>query len=115
MKTLFNSLFLNNWQRKTISMILAIVIWLVVNHSLTSSKTVANVPVRIINIPSGKTVEGMQPSGKMNKRLTLSIVGNSSLLEELNSNDLEVVIDASGKPDEWIANISKKKSTFIKP
>jgi len=115
MKTLFNSLFLNNWQRKTISMILAIVIWLVVNHSLTSSKTVANVPVRIINIPSGKTVEGMQPSGKMNKRLTLSIVGNSSLLEELNSNDLEVVIDASGKPDEWIANISKKNLLSLNP
>ena len=115
MKTLLHSLFLSNWQRKAISLALAVVIWLVVNHSLTSTKTIANVPVRIINVPTGKTVEGMQPSGRMNKRLTLSIVGNSSLLEELNSNDVEIVIDASAKPDEWIATISKKNLLSLNP
>jgi len=115
MKTLLTSFFLDNWQRKAVSLLLAIIIWLVVNHSLTSTKTIANVPVRIINVPSGKTVEGMQASGRMNKRLTLSLVGNTTLLEELNSNDLEVVIDASNKSDEWIATISKKNLVSLNP
>lgn len=115
MKTLLSSLFLNNWQRKALSLLLAVIIWLVVNHSLTSTKTIANVPVRIINIPTGKTIEGMQTSGRLNKRLTLSLIGNTTLLEELNSNDLEIVIDASNKSDEWIATISKKNLISLNP
>ncbi|MCX6990735.1 MAG: hypothetical protein NTX49_06725 [Chlamydiae bacterium] len=115
MKTLLSAIFFNHWQRKAVSLILAIIIWLVVNHSLTSTKTIANVPVRIISVPSGKTIEGMQASGRLNKRLTLSLVGNKTLLEELNSNDLEVVIDASNKSDEWIATISKKNLISLNP
>lgn len=115
MKTLLTNLFLSNWQRKAVSFVLAIVIWLVVNHSLTSTKTIANVPVRVINIPAGKTIEGMQTSGRMNKRLTLSLVGNTTVLEEISSNDLEVVIDASNKSDEWIATISKKNLVSLNP
>lgn len=115
MKTLLSDLFLNNWQRKAVSLVLAIIIWLVVNHSLTSTKTIANVPVRIINIPAGKTVEGMQANGRLNRRLTLSIVGNTNTLDELNSNDLEVVIDASNKTEQWIANINKKTLVSLNP
>ncbi|NDD58567.1 MAG: hypothetical protein EBZ47_04835 [Chlamydiae bacterium] len=115
MKTLLHSLFILNWRRKVASLLLALVIWLVVNHSLTSTKTIANVPIRVINVPMGKTIEGMQQSGKLNKRLTLSLVGNTTLLEELNSNDLEVVIDASNKSDEWIATIAKKNLISLNP
>ncbi len=115
MKTLFTSFFLNHWQRKAVSFLLAIIIWLVINHSLTSTKTIANVSVRIVNIPQGKTIEGIQTSGRLNKRLTLSLVGNTTLLDELTSNDLEVVIDASNKSDEWIAIISKKNLVSLNP
>lgn len=31
-------LFVQNWQRKLISLILAIVIWLMINHSITITK-----------------------------------------------------------------------------
>jgi hypothetical protein len=115
MKTLIANFFLTNWQRKTVSLILAVIIWLVVNHSLTSTKTIGNVSVRIINIPTGKTVEGIQSNGKLNKKLTLTLVGNTNTLEDLTSNDIEVVIDAANKPDEWIATISKKNLVSLNP
>ena len=115
MKSFFTFLLLNNWQRKSISLILAVVIWMVVNHSLTTTKTITNVPIRVINIPSGKTIEGMHSSGRLNKKLTLSIVGNKTVLEEISSNDLEVVIDGAGKSDEWIATISKRNLISLNP
>ncbi len=115
MKTQFLQFFVSNWQRKAVSLLLAVIIWLVVNHSLTSTKTLSNVAVRVINIPSGKTIEGIQASGKLNKKLSLSLVGNSNLLEDLNSTDIEVVIDASNKSDEWIATITKKNLVSLNP
>ena len=115
MRTLLTTIFLNHWQRKAVSFALALVIWLVVNHSLTSTKTIPNIPIRIINTPPGKTIEGMQPSGRLSKKLTLSLVGNTNTIEELNSNDLEIVIDASNKADEWIATISKKNLVSLNP
>lgn len=107
MKTLLRKLFLENWQRKIVALILAMILWMVVNHSLTSSKTVHDVAVRIINIPDGKTVEGIQTNGVLNKRLSLSMIGNKTTMNQLKSNDLEVVIDASQKDGEWIATIQK--------
>ncbi len=115
MKTLLANLFVANWQRKTVSLILSIIIWLVVNHSLTSTKTLANIPVRVINIPQGKTVEGLQSNSKLNRKLSLTLVGNTNTLDELTSNDLEIIIDAANKPDEWIATISKKNLVSLNP
>jgi hypothetical protein len=114
-KTLLKRIFLDNWQRKGISILLAIVIWVVVNHSLTTSKTVSRIPIRIINIPPGKTIEGLHSNGLLNKRITLTLVGSKPVLDDLSSNDLEVVIDAADKPDEFIASITKKNLTSLNP
>jgi hypothetical protein len=38
MKSLLIKLFIENWQRKLISLILAIVIWLMINHSIAITK-----------------------------------------------------------------------------
>lgn len=108
MKTAIQNFFSHNWQRKGISLILAVIIWLVINHSLTTTKTLSNVPVRIINVPSGKTVEGMQSNGLLTYRMSLTLTGNKNLLDELTSNDVEIVIDATDKQDEWSASITKK-------
>lgn len=115
MKTLLRKIFVEHWSRKLISLILAIIIWLVVSHTLTSTRNISNVSVRIIHLPSGKTVEGMQPSGRLAKKLTLTLVGNKSLIDELTPSDLEVIIDASDKPDEWIVNVSKKNLVSLNP
>lgn len=105
---LLRRILIDNWQRKLVSMVLAFVIWFVVNHSMSSQKTIHNIPVKIINIPMGKTVEGLQPSGILNKKISLTLIGNKNVLDELTGSDLEVVIDADKKPDEWIASITKK-------
>ncbi len=107
MRTLLKRIFLKNWPRKCLSLILGIIIWFVVNQSLTSTRTVSNVPVRVDNLPPGKTVKGLQSNGRLDKRIALTLSGSKDLLERLNPSDLEVVFDASGKHGEWIASISK--------
>jgi hypothetical protein len=115
MKTLLIQLFIENWPRKLISLILAMIIWIMVNHSMTVNKVIPNVPVRVSNLPSDKTIEGMQLNGNLNKRVTLTLVGHKTALDEISAKDLEVVIDAKDKPFEWIASIDKKNIVSLNP
>lgn len=115
MKSFFRRLFLENWIRKLISVVLAIVIWFVTNQTLTSTRIISNIPVRVVHVPAGKTVEGMQNNGLLNKRISLTLVGNKTFLDGLTSNDLEVLIDANDKPDEWIASVSKNNLVSLNP
>jgi hypothetical protein len=115
MKGFLHLMFFQNWPRKAISAGLAVFIWFAVNHSLTSTRTISGIPVRMVNVPSGKTIEGLQNNGHLSKKITLSLVGNKSLLDDLSANDLEVVIDASEKSEEWIATVNKKNLVSINP
>lgn len=115
MITILRRLFIDNWQRKLVSLILAMIVWMVVNHSMAVQKTIPNIPLKIINLPHGKTVEGLQTTGILSKRITLTLTGNRNTLEEVSGNDLEVIIDAAGKGDEWIATITKKNLISINP
>ncbi len=115
MKDAVKTWFLQNWLRKVISILVAIIIWFVVDQSLTTTKSVNNVPIRILNIPDNKTIEGIQSNGILSKRISLTITGKKTLLEDLSSNDIEVVIDASNKPDEFISTITKKNISSLNP
>ena len=115
MKSLLYKLFIDHWPRKLVSIILAIIIWLVVNHTLITTRNMSNVPIRVIHLPPGKTVEGMQSNGRLAKKLTVTIVGNRALIDELTASDLEIVVDAAGKPDEWIVTASPKNLNCINP
>jgi hypothetical protein len=113
--TFIRNAFLQNWERKVISLFLAIVIWLVVNHSLTTTKILENVPVRLINIPTGMTVDGLQPNGMLSKKISLTLQGNKTELTEIASNDIEIVLDAMDKSDEWLATITRKNLLALNP
>lgn len=115
MRSLLYRLLIENWQRKLVSLILAMIIWIVVNHSMTVSKTVHNIPIRVVNLPQEKTIEGMQVNGVLNKKISLTMTGLKSALDEISGKDLEVVLDASGKSDEWIATISTKNLVSLNP
>jgi hypothetical protein len=114
-KAFFRKIFIDHWQRKIISLLLAIIIWLLVNQSLITSKTITNIPVRIINIPPGKTVVDLQSDGVLSKRVSITLVGTKKLLQELTPNDLEVVIDAQNKKGEWIAPITRRNLSSLNP
>ncbi len=87
---------------------LAPIIWLLVNHSMTDTVTIDNIPVKLINVPKHKTVEGMNRAGYLDKKISLNLFGTSALLEDLTPNDLEVVIDVSNIENQWHENLTKK-------
>lgn len=115
MRTLLKNLFIKNWQRKYLSIAVAIIIWFAVSKSLLSEKTIRNIPVRVENIPPGKTVDGIASNNILNKRTTLTIKGRKNFLDELNENNIEVVFNASGKQGEWIATVSKSNLRYENP
>ncbi len=96
-------------------MVLAVIIWLVVNHSLTTSKIMENIAVRVINIPSGMTLEGLQANGVLTNKISLNLTGNRTILNDLTPNDLEVVVDATEKSEEWQVTVAKKNLVSLNP
>jgi len=115
MRTLILRLFIENWQRKLIALILAMIVWMVASHSMTVMKVVPNIPVRVLNLPPEKTIEGMQVNGLLNKRISLTLVGHKEALDEISSKDLEIEIDAKDKGHEWIATITKANLNSLNP
>jgi len=107
---------LRNWQRKLVSLIAAMVIWAFVNQSIHATKTVPGVPIRVINLPADKTIPGLLPNGVLSKRVTLSLVGTKGVVDEIESGDIEVLLDASSvDSDEWVVKISKKNLVSLNP
>lgn len=116
MESMISRFFLHNWQRKLVGLLTAIIIWLFVNHSINGTKTIANVPIRIINLPSDKTISGLLPNGTLSRRIALTVTGTMDVVEELEAGDIEVLLDASlAGNDEWIIQISKKNLVSLNP
>lgn len=115
MKTLLYRLFIDHWPRKLISLVLAMIVWMMVNRSLTVTKVIPNIPVRITNVSHGKTIEGMQIDGTLSKKITLSLNGQRAVLDEISAKDLQIILDAKDKPQEWIATIGKKNLVSLNP
>lgn len=111
----FKSFFLQNGLQKAVALASAIIIWLVVNHSITITRTLPNVPIRVIQIPQDKTVQGLLPNGYLNTRLSLTLSGSKAALEELDSSDLEIVVDVSQVEDIWLGEVSKKMLRSLNP
>ena len=77
------------------------IVWIVVNHYISISTTIRGVPVRVKNIPKGKTIEGLQTDGRMLQTLNLHISGRRDVLSQLGVDDLEIVIDAKNSLGKW--------------
>lgn len=116
MERVITNLFVHNWNRKVVALLAAIVVWILVSHSITETKTLPNVPVRVIKLPPEKTIQGMLPNGTLTKRITLTVSGSKEVVEELEPGDVEVELDASQiDQDEWIPQISRKDLVSLNP
>ncbi|MDF2549478.1 MAG: hypothetical protein K0S07_545 [Chlamydiales bacterium] len=98
----------HHWQQKLMALVAACSIWLIMNHSITTTCVIPNVALRVVNLPSDKTVNDLLPTGYLARRLNLTVTGTKGVVENLQPEDLEVVIDAKDKGDEWIVQLSRK-------
>ena len=108
MKELLIRLFLKNWPRKLVALMTAIIVWFLVSETITVTRNLSNIPVRVINLPANKTILGLLPNGYMKYRISITVTGVRSIIDDLVPNDLEIVINAEGKKESWIATINKK-------
>lgn len=115
MEGILRNFFLENITRKIFAILTAIIIWYVVNHSITMTKTFTDIPVCIVNLPENMTMHGLMPGDIWDRKLTLTITGTKDVLEHLRSQDIEVIIDAAGKGNEWVATIGKKNLVSLNP
>jgi hypothetical protein len=99
-----------------VALLTAIVIWGFVNHSINDTKTLSNVPIRIINLQSDKTIQGLLPNGMLSRRITLTLTGSKDVINDLEPGDLEVLLDAStADTDDWVVHITKKNLVSLNP
>lgn len=116
MESIILRILFQNWQRKVISLIVAIVVWVFVNQSITEIKTISNVPVRVVNLPSDKTIVGLLPNGYISHRITLTLGGSRDVIRDLERGDLEILLDAStAESDDWVIQITKKNLVSLNP
>ena len=113
---MISSFFFENWQRKLIALFSAMVVWVLVNQSITETKILPNVAVRVVNLPSDKTIVGLLPNGYLSNRITLTLSGSKDIIHDLESSDLEVLLDGStASADDWVIQIAKKNLVSLNP
>lgn len=116
MESLIYKLFVHNWQRKLLAFVTALILWFFVSHSITETKMIRNVPIRISNLPADKTIVGLLSNGLLNKKINLTLTGSKDVIEEIETGDFEVNVDASiiDHPD-WALQITKKNLVSLNP
>jgi hypothetical protein len=115
MESLINKLIFHQWQRKLVALLTAAVIWILVSHSIISSKTIPSVPIRVINLPTDKTIPGLLPNGFLSKRTTLTLSGTKDVIDQLEPGDVEVILDVSNLPNDGVVQITKKNLVSLNP
>ncbi len=113
---MIQSLFLYNWQKKIIALLIATIVWIFVNQSFVETTTLPQVSIKVINLPPGKTISGMLPNGTLAKRITLTLTGTKHIIEKLESGDVGVVVDGSSiHQNEWILQVTKNNLVSLNP
>lgn len=115
MEFLIPSFFSHQWQRKLLALVTAIAIWMFVNQSITSTKVLPFIPIRLINLPADQTVQGILPNGLLTKRTNLTLSGTKDVIEKLEAGDLEVLIDIVTLPEDGWVQITRKNLISLDP
>lgn len=108
MRAILKRIFIQNWTRKAVALFSAICVWFLVNQSINITRTFPDVAIRVINLPPDKTVVGLLPNYLLNKKTSVTITGIKSVIADLRPSDIEVVVNAEGKKESWMAKIDKR-------
>lgn len=114
MRSLLKKIFIENWQRKIIGLILAIITWFFVNHSLTVTKIIFEVPVRIASLPKDRAIKGMQSDGILLDTMDLEIEGNKNLINGITKNDIEIAVDLKNNTKTEFKTLITKNNIVFK-
>lgn len=104
---LFYRIFILNWPRKLVAFLSAIVVWFLVNDSITMTKNFPDVLIKVIDLPKDTTIIGLMPNGYLKRPIAVTITGSKKILDDLTPEDILVVINASGKTKDWVFSIDK--------
>lgn len=106
----------DHWQRKLVALITAVIMWVLVNNSIIDTKTIPNIAVKVIDLPSDRAIVGLLPNGLLSRHITLTLSGTKDVISELEAGDIQVVLDASAiEGDEWIVDVTKKNLVSLNP
>lgn len=108
MRAVLKRIFIQNWPRKAVAFFSALCVWFLVNQSINITRTFPDVAIRVVNLPPDKTVVGLLPNSLLNKKTSVTITGTKSVVADLRSTDIEVVVNAEGKKESWMAKIDKR-------
>lgn len=115
MELMIPPFFFHQWQRKVVALLTAIMVWLFVSQSITSTKVISSVPIRLVNLPADQTVLGLLPNGFLAKRTTLTLTGTKDVIEQIEPGDIELLIDVSTLPTDGLVQITKKNLSSLNP
>lgn len=108
MRAILARILFQNWPRKLVALITALLIWIIVNQTITLTRTFPDVSIRVINLPPEKTVVGLLPNGLLNKKTSVTLTGTKSVISDLRPTDIEIVINAEEKKESWMAKVDKR-------
>lgn len=113
-KRLFSRIFIFNWPRKLVAFLAAIVVWFLVNESITATKNFPEVLIKVIDLPKDTTIIGLMPNGYLKRPVSLTLTGSKQVLDDLTSQDITIVINAAGKTKNWVFTVDKQSLQFSK-
>ncbi|KKK88023.1 hypothetical protein LCGC14_2747370, partial [marine sediment metagenome] len=68
---------------------------------------IKNNPIKIINLAENKTIPGMLPGGMLPENISITITGNQNFINQINTSDLEIIIDLKDKTHNFTTLITK--------
>lgn len=107
--------FLYNWKRKILSFVIACLVWVMVHNSISTTITLNHIPVKIIDLPADRAIEGVSNDGMLYRQISIKVKGDRELLSEINPRDLLIQLSADGKPSHWEPRITKSNLISLDP
>lgn len=103
------------WQRISFSVAAGLFCWWYVHETQITTKSFTDVPVYIQGLPPGKTLGGLRKDGRLMKPFSLTLKGRKKALEMIKPDQIEVLINASGKGDVWKEDVTLSSLRCLNP